>query len=70
MSIPKTAKAAVFEQANQGLVFKEVPVHEPQVGEVLIKVKACGVCHSDSVVGSGNFGPLYEVLLGPFAMTL
>lgn len=55
-SIPKTCKAAVMEKANAGLVIKDVPVKQPGSGEVLLKVKACGVCHSDMVVSKGAFG--------------
>jgi len=57
-SIPKTCKAQVFEKAGAGLVLKDVPVNEPQQGEILIKTIACGVCHSDVMVGSGMFGDL------------
>lgn len=40
-------KAAVFHGPNQPLTVEEVPTPEPQPGEVLVKVAACGVCHSD-----------------------
>lgn len=49
-------------------MIKDVDVKEPQAGEVLIKVHACGVCHSDSLIGEGNFGPLY-VISSPFYAT-
>lgn len=61
MSIPSTCKAQVFEKANEGLVLKDVEVKQPQEGEILVKVIACGVCHSDSVVGAGMFGPLPRI---------
>ena len=51
-SIPKTCKAALFKEKDAPLSIEEVPVNEPSAGEVLIKVEACGVCHSDSVVVS------------------
>ena len=56
MSIPKTCKAQVFEKAGGSLVLKDVPVNEPKQGEILIKVIACGVCHSDALIGTGAFG--------------
>lgn len=40
-------KAAVFHAANQPLSVEEVPTPEPAPGEVLVKVAACGVCHTD-----------------------
>jgi D-arabinose 1-dehydrogenase-like Zn-dependent alcohol dehydrogenase len=57
MTIPKTMKAAVAEAAGKGLVIKDVPVPEPESGEVLVKVHACGVCHSDHAAISGHMGP-------------
>ena len=46
-------KAAVIEQAQQPLVIKDVPT--PTIGEqdVLIRVSACGVCHTDLHVAEG-----------------
>jgi D-arabinose 1-dehydrogenase-like Zn-dependent alcohol dehydrogenase len=55
---PKTCKAAVVPDIGAKLVIKEVDVKDPQEGEILIKVIACGVCHSDSAVQEGQFGPL------------
>jgi len=40
-------KAAVFYGSGQQLKFEDVPVPEPKPGEILIKVAACGVCHTD-----------------------
>jgi len=40
-------KAAVFHGPNQPLKVEEVPRPEPMDDEVLIKVSACGVCHTD-----------------------
>lgn len=64
MSIPSSCKAMVFEKAGAGLVLKDVPVSAPKKGEVLIKSLACGVCHSDSVVGQGMFGDLFPRIPG------
>lgn len=35
------------------LVEKDIPI--PQKGQVRVKVQACGVCHSDSIVKEGSF---------------
>jgi len=35
------------------VVTREVP--GPKAGEVLVRVEACGVCHSDSVTVAGLF---------------
>lgn len=40
-------RAAVLEAPHAGLQVEEIPVPEPRAGEVLVKVTACGVCHTD-----------------------
>ena len=40
-------KAAVLHEFGKPLRIEEVPKPEPAAGEVLVKVEACGVCHSD-----------------------
>jgi S-(hydroxymethyl)glutathione dehydrogenase/alcohol dehydrogenase len=40
-------RAAILERAPGGLHVEEIPIPEPRAGEVLVKVAACGVCHTD-----------------------
>lgn len=40
-------KAAIFYGSGKPLEVKEVPTPTPGAGELLIKVAACGVCHTD-----------------------
>ena len=40
-------KAAVYYGSNQPLKIEEVPVPEIGADEVLVKVAACGICHTD-----------------------
>lgn len=42
-----TMRAAVFHGPGQGLKIEEVPRPAPGPGEILVKVAACGVCHTD-----------------------
>lgn len=39
--------AAVFRGNGQGLSVEEVPTPRPRQGEALIRVSACGICHTD-----------------------
>ena len=39
--------AAVLNAAPGGLQIEQLPVPEPRANEVLVKVHACGVCHTD-----------------------
>jgi D-arabinose 1-dehydrogenase-like Zn-dependent alcohol dehydrogenase len=59
LELPKTYLAQVFEEPNQPLVLKELPLELPKEGEILIKVHVCGVCHSDAAVKQGYMGSLY-----------
>ena len=43
----QTMKAAILESAPGGVHVEEIPVPEPRAGEILVKVSACGVCHTD-----------------------
>jgi D-arabinose 1-dehydrogenase-like Zn-dependent alcohol dehydrogenase len=63
-NLPKTFKAAVVTSENQPLQIKDVPMLEPAVDEILLKVHACGVCHSDHNVLSGRMGPPHIARLG------
>ena len=46
-------RAAVLESFGQPLVVQEVDLAPPKEGEVLVKVHACGVCHTDLYTASG-----------------
>ncbi len=48
-------KAAVLHQAGAPLVIEDVAVPQPGPGEILIKVKACGVCHTDVHLANGEW---------------
>ncbi|MGE5157978.1 MAG: alcohol dehydrogenase AdhP [Gemmatimonas sp.] len=50
-----TMKAAVVRSFGKPLVIEDVPVPAPGPGEVLVKVKACGVCHTDLHAASGDW---------------
>lgn len=42
-------KAAVIHEKGQPYQFEEVDLAEPKQGELLVKIVACGVCHTDEV---------------------
>ena len=46
-------RAAVLEEFGQPLVVQEVDLAEPGPGEVLVRLRACGVCHTDMYTASG-----------------
>ena len=57
-------KAAVMYGVGQPLVIEELNIEEPQVGEVLIKTGASGVCHSDLHFMEGSWMFPTPVVLG------
>jgi S-(hydroxymethyl)glutathione dehydrogenase/alcohol dehydrogenase len=46
-------RAAVLEEFGQPLVVQDVELRGPQAGEVLVRLVACGVCHTDMYTASG-----------------
>ncbi len=46
-------RAAVLEAFGQPLVVQDVELRGPQAGEVLVRLVACGVCHTDMYTASG-----------------
>jgi alcohol dehydrogenase, propanol-preferring len=53
----KTMQAAILRAHGQELRIERLPVPEPGPGEILIKVEACGVCHSDVHAVDGDWEP-------------
>jgi S-(hydroxymethyl)glutathione dehydrogenase / alcohol dehydrogenase len=46
-------RAAVLEEFGQPLVVQEIELAEPKAGEALVRLHACGVCHTDLYAASG-----------------
>ena len=58
-------RAAVLEQAGAPLVvFDDIEIEDPRAGEVLVRVKHCGVCKSDVSIVDGTFPSALPVILG------
>jgi len=51
----QTMKAAIVKAFGKPLVIEDVPVPVPGPGELLVKLKACGVCHTDLHATSGDW---------------
>jgi len=57
-------KAAVLYGENEPLKVEEVELDPPSANEVLVKMAASGVCHSDLHVITGDFQREFPVILG------
>jgi S-(hydroxymethyl)glutathione dehydrogenase/alcohol dehydrogenase len=47
-------KAAVLEEFGAPLAVQEVELADPKAGEALVRLVACGVCHTDLFTASGS----------------
>jgi propanol-preferring alcohol dehydrogenase len=61
-------RAAVLKAFGEPLVISETPVPEPGVGEVLVKVETCGVCHSDLHLAGGEWDMLRPITKLPLVL--
>ena len=47
-------RAAIAFGAGKPLVIEEVDLEGPKAGEVLVEIKATGICHTDAFTLSGD----------------
>ena len=60
----RKAKAVVCRQNNAPVVVEQIEVESPHRGEVMVKLSACGVCHSDLSAVNGTIGMPLPLVLG------
>jgi propanol-preferring alcohol dehydrogenase len=53
--MPSTMRAAVVHAFDQPLAIDELPVPQPGPGEILVKIEASGVCHTDLHAARGHW---------------
>ena len=51
----RKASAVVCREHNQPVQVEQIDVDGPERGEVLVRLGACGVCHSDAATVDGLF---------------
>ena len=51
----RTMKAAVVREFGKPLAIEEVEVPRPGAGQVLVRIRACGVCHTDLHAAEGDW---------------
>jgi S-(hydroxymethyl)glutathione dehydrogenase/alcohol dehydrogenase len=60
----KQGKAVVCREWNKPVVVENVSVESPRRGEVMVQIKACGVCHSDLSATNGTIPLPPPLVLG------
>ena len=63
----RQTRAVVLPAAGAPVTVEQIRLREPEEGEVLLKIEACGVCHSDLFVAGLEKLPLAPVTLGTFS---
>jgi propanol-preferring alcohol dehydrogenase len=61
---PSHTAAAILTAPRGTVAVASIPVAEPGTGEVLLRMEACGLCHSDLFVASLEKLPLAPLTLG------
>src|SRR3990172_3925372 len=60
----RTGKAVICRELNKPLAVEEITVDSPKRGEVMVKLAACGVCHSDLSATNGTIALPPPLVLG------
>jgi len=60
----RKAKAVLCRELNKPVVVEEITVDSPKRGEVMVKLGACGVCHSDLSATNGTIPMPPPLILG------
>ncbi|HZT36173.1 MAG TPA: alcohol dehydrogenase catalytic domain-containing protein, partial [Nitrososphaera sp.] len=58
-------RAALLHDFKQPLALEDVAIPTPSADEVLIKIEACGVCHSDLSIAEGEWPQLKRLIKKP-----
>ncbi|PGH14463.1 hypothetical protein AJ80_05908 [Polytolypa hystricis UAMH7299] len=61
---PMSYKVAKFGAKNEPLTIAHMPLNYPNHGEILVKVLACGICHSDLILSEGTLGNTFPTVPG------
>lgn len=61
-------KAAILHEFKQPLAIERTPDPKPADGEVLLRVEACGVCHSDLHIADGDWPQFAPIVKKPLIL--
>ncbi len=60
----QAARAVICRELNKPVVVERITVDSPERGEVMVKLAACGVCHSDLSATNGTIAMQLPLILG------
>jgi alcohol dehydrogenase, propanol-preferring len=61
-------KGAVLREFKRPLAIEEVDQPQPGAGEILLRIEACGVCHSDLHVADGDWPQFAKIVKTPLIL--
>jgi len=53
--MPKMMNAAVVREFGKPLTIEEVPIPEPKDNQILVRIAATGICHTDLHAAKGDW---------------
>lgn len=62
--MPTQTEAFVLESVNAPFKLQTITLDDPLPGEVLVDIKACGVCHTDLLIQNGAFPSAFPNVTG------
>jgi aryl-alcohol dehydrogenase len=58
------AQAAVLERANGPWAIQTIRLEPPAEGQVMVRITAAGICHTDLIFASGAMNSPFPLVLG------
>jgi alcohol dehydrogenase, propanol-preferring len=68
MRAPDLMRAIVLNEIGKPVTLQDVPKPSPGPGQVLVRVEACGVCHSDVHLAEGDWDLLRPITKTPLIL--
>ena len=64
----RTMRAAVLRDFSLGIQLEDLPIPEPKPNQVLVRILASGICHTDlhSINGSWDKKPILPLIPGHY----
>ncbi|BGP40671.1 hypothetical protein JCM10450v2_004666 [Rhodotorula kratochvilovae] len=62
--MPTKTQALVVAEAGAPAILTDVELVDPQPNEVLVRITACGLCHTDNLVQAGGIPSAFPAVLG------
>ena len=62
--MPRTVQGIVSREVKQPVTLEEIVIPDPGPGEAVVRIQACGVCHTDLHYREGGINDEFPFFLG------